>query len=110
MAIVDEEQFGPALPILRYDDVDEAIARANASDKGLSGSIWTADVQRGQELAARLECGTAWVNQHSAQPTANHVLLPFGGVKASGMGRERGDIGLLEYTQTQVINTRRATE
>ena len=107
MQLVDEEQFGPALPVLRYRDTDEAISRANASDKGLSGSVWTRDVARGQELAARLECGTAWVNQHSAQPTANHVLLPFGGVKASGMGRERGDVGLLEYTQTQVINTRK---
>ena len=58
-------------------------------------------------MARRIECGTAWINQHSAQPTANHVSFPFGGVKASGIGRERGEEGLREYTQTQVINTRK---
>ena len=60
-----------------------------------------------QELAAQLECGTAWINQHSAQPTANHVSIPFGGFKASGVGRERGLLGLLAYTQTQVITLRK---
>jgi acyl-CoA reductase-like NAD-dependent aldehyde dehydrogenase len=107
MALVAEEQFGPALPLLTYDEVDEAVARANASEKGLSGSVWTPDIEAGERVAARLECGTAWINQHSAQPTANHVSFPFGGVKASGIGRERGEEGLREYTQTQVINRRK---
>ena len=110
MALVDEEQFGPALPLLRYDEIDEAVERANASEQGLSGSVWTNDTALGERVAARLECGTAWVNQHSAQPTANHVLFPFGGVKASGIGRERGEVGLLEYTQTQVINRRKTAD
>ncbi|MEE2703262.1 MAG: aldehyde dehydrogenase family protein [Myxococcota bacterium] len=106
-ALVDEEQFGPALPVLSYGTVDEAVGRANASDKGLSGSVWTADIEEGARVAARLECGTAWINQHSSQPTANHVSIPFGGFKASGVGRERGLLGLLAYTQTQVINLRK---
>ncbi len=105
--LVDEEQFGPALPVLCYETVDEAVERANASDKGLSGSVWTADTEAGARVAARLECGTAWINQHSAQPTANHVSIPFGGFKASGVGRERGLLGLLAYTQPQVINLRK---
>lgn len=104
MGLVDEEQFGPALPILKYESIEEAIERANGSDKGLSASVWTSDIGKGQEIASRLACGTAWVNQHAAQPTANGILYPFGGVKASGMGRERGQIGLLAYTQPQVVN------
>jgi len=97
--LVDEEPFGPILPVIAYRDVDDAVARANASPFGLGGSVWTADVERGAELAARLECGSAWVNQHfQLSPT-----MPFGGVKESGMGCENGTEGLKEFTARQVI-------
>ena len=100
MAIVDEEQFGPVLPIIRYHDVEEAIALANASENGLGGSIWSSDLAQAQRFAKRLECGTAWINKHGAiRPD-----VPFGGVKASGIGVEFGRQGLEEYTTIQVIH------
>jgi len=101
--LVDEEQFGPALPIIRYTDVDDAIARANRVKYGLGGSVWTRDVERGLELAARLECGTAWVNQHAT------ILpnLPFGGHKWSGIGVENGPWGVEEHLNLQVFQVRR---
>ena len=98
--LVDEEQFGPVLPVIRYSDVDEVIARANASEFGLSGSVWSSDISAAAAVAARLECGTAWVNKHAA--IAPNV--PMGGVKASGMGVEFGEEGLAEYTDMQVIS------
>ncbi len=100
MSIVDQEQFGPALPIIRYTDVEDALARANASDNGLGGSVWSADPSQAKSLAQRLECGTAWINKHGAiQPNA-----PFGGVKSSGIGVEFGTQGLEEYTTIQVVH------
>jgi acyl-CoA reductase-like NAD-dependent aldehyde dehydrogenase len=98
--IVDEEQFGPALPVLRYRDVDDAVERANATMFGLSGSVWSNDTARAAELASRLECGTAWVNQHLA--IVPHA--PFGGAKWSGIGVENGPWGLYGFTETRVIN------
>jgi acyl-CoA reductase-like NAD-dependent aldehyde dehydrogenase len=98
--LVDEEQFGPALPVISYRDVDEVIERANATHYGLSGSVWTRDAARGAELAARLECGTAWVNQH----LAILPFTPFGGAKWSGIGVENGPWGLLGFTEIQVVN------
>jgi acyl-CoA reductase-like NAD-dependent aldehyde dehydrogenase len=98
--LVDEEQFGPALPILTYRDVDDAIERANRTMYGLSGSVWSADPARATEVAGRLECGTAWVNQHMAmQPN-----VPFGGAKWSGIGVENGPWGLLGFTELQTVN------
>ena len=100
MAIVDEEQFGPVLPIIRYSDVEDAIRRANASENGLGGSIWSSDPEGARALAARLECGTAWINKHGAiRPD-----VPFGGVKSSGLGVEFGRQGLEEYTTIQVVH------
>ena len=97
--LVDEEQFGPILPVIKYSDVDDAIRRANASSNGLGGSIWSNDRVKAAELAQRLECGTAWVNEHGAiQPDA-----PFGGVKQSGIGVEFGRYGLEEYTSIQTL-------
>ncbi|WP_433323708.1 aldehyde dehydrogenase family protein [Spirillospora sp. CA-294931] len=98
--IVDEEQFGPALPVIRYRDLDEAVARANGTHFGLSGSVWGADADRASEVAARLDCGTAWVNTHLA--LAPHQ--PFGGSKWSGIGVENGPWGLYGFTELQVIH------
>jgi len=98
--LVDEEQFGPALPVMPFRDVDDALARANATHFGLGGSIWSGDPKRATDLAKRLECGTGWVNQHlNLVPTA-----PFGGSKWSGIGYENGPWGLAAFTEYQVIN------
>jgi acyl-CoA reductase-like NAD-dependent aldehyde dehydrogenase len=97
--LVDEEQFGPILPVIKYFDIDDAICRANSSPNGLGGSIWSNDIEKAADLACRLECGTAWVNEHGAiQPNA-----PFGGVKQSGVGVEFGRYGLEEYTSIQTL-------
>lgn len=99
MRVVDEEQFGPILPVIRYSDPEDALARANANENGLGGSVWSSDVDAAIALAQRLECGTAWVNDHaSISPDA-----PFGGAKQSGVGTEFGLYGLEEYMQLQTI-------
>lgn len=98
--IVDEEQFGPALPVVSYRDIDEAVERANATHFGLSGSVWGADADRAEAVADRLECGTAWVNTHLA--LAPHQ--PFGGAKWSGLGVENGTWGLLGFCEPRVIH------
>ncbi|MDF0596302.1 aldehyde dehydrogenase family protein [Psychromarinibacter halotolerans] len=97
--IVDEEQFGPVLPILKYDTVDEAVHRANASEFGLGASVWTQDVARGAEIAARLEAGYTWVNSHVGTTRD----LPFGGIKQSGIGRQGHFIGVTSDMEPQVI-------
>jgi acyl-CoA reductase-like NAD-dependent aldehyde dehydrogenase len=100
MRVVKEEQFGPVIPIIRYKTVEEAIARANALEVGLGGSVWGNDTAEAARFASRLECGTAWVNQHGTL----HPMAPFGGVKCSGIGVEFNVDGLKEYTTVQVIN------
>ena len=100
MRIVDEEQFGPLLPVIRYTDLDDAIRRANGLESGLGGSVWSADADKASQVAARLECGTAWINQHGG--IAPNV--PFGGVKCSGIGVEFAEEGLQEYTTIQVLH------
>ena len=98
-AVYADEQFGPVLPIIRYSDVDEIIAKANENPHGLGGSIWGSDIAKAKELAQRLEAGTVWVNKHGAiQPN-----VPFGGVKCSGIGVEFGEEGLKEYTNVQIV-------
>lgn len=101
--LVDEEQFGPVLPVIRYRDTEDALRRANAASVGLGGSVWSADTEQAAALASRLECGTAWINGHA------EVLphAPFGGCKMSGFGVEFGEEGLLEYTALQIININR---
>ena len=101
--IVDEEQFGPALPVIPYRDVEDAVSRANATHFGLSGSVWSADPEAAANVGRRLECGTTWVNTHLA--FAPHQ--PFGGSKWSGVGVENGTAGLLEFTQLQVLHLAR---
>ncbi len=100
MRVVREEQFGPVIPILKYATIDEAIQRANSLAVGLGGSIWGDDPDKAARYAVRLECGTAWVNQHATL----HPLAPFGGVKNSGLGVEFSVEGLKEYTTIQVLN------
>jgi acyl-CoA reductase-like NAD-dependent aldehyde dehydrogenase len=100
MRVVKEEQFGPVIPIIKYKTVEEAITRANALEVGLGGSVWGNDTREAAKLASRLECGTAWVNQHGTL----HPMAPFGGVKCSGIGVEFNVDGLKEYTTVQVIN------
>jgi acyl-CoA reductase-like NAD-dependent aldehyde dehydrogenase len=97
--LVDEEQFGPALPIIKYSEVEDAIAAANDSPNGLGGSVWSSDIDAAKAVANRMECGSVWINKHGAiQPNA-----PFGGVKSSGVGVEFADEGLAEYTDIQVV-------
>lgn len=97
--LVTEEQFGPALPIIRFSDVEEALEMANASDAGLGGSVWSSNTDTAKALAMRMECGSVWINKHGTiQPNA-----PFGGVKKSGIGVEFGEEGLLENTDIQVV-------
>ena len=98
--IVDEEQFGPALPVVSYRDLGDAIDRANATHFGLSGSVWGADTERAAAVAAQLECGTAWVNTHLALSPQQ----PFGGFKWSGVGVENGPWGLAEFSEFQVLH------
>jgi len=101
--LVDEEQFGPVLPVIKFKDADEAIERANASPWGLGGSIWAKDTNRAYELANKMDSGTVWVNKH-ADLAPN---IPFGGSKLSGLGTELGEEGLAEFTQLKVINMAR---
>ncbi|WP_298197745.1 aldehyde dehydrogenase family protein [Novosphingobium sp.] len=98
--LVREEQFGPVLPVLRYTDVDEVIARANTSDYGLGGTVWGKDLDRAVDVAMKIDSGTVWVNKHLDLP----FDIPFGGAKQSGIGREGGDEGLAAYTQGHVVN------
>ena len=98
-ALVDEEQFGPALPIIRFSEVDEAIAAANDSQNGLGGSVWSSDIDAAKAVGRRIECGSVWINKHGAiQPNA-----PFGGVKKSGFGIQFAEEGLKENTSVQVM-------
>lgn len=97
--LVDEEPFGPVLPVLRYSDVDDAIRRANGTRFGLAGSVWTADVEKGAIIASRLETGVVWVNHHLGVSAE----YPFGGVKESGLGRANGALGLKGNMEPQLI-------
>ncbi len=98
--LVDEEQFGPVLPVIKYSDYDDVVARANASPYGLGGSVWAKDLDRAYALASKLESGTVWINQHADLNPA----VPFGGAKQSGLGTELGEEGLAEFTQLRVIS------
>jgi len=97
-----EEVFGPALPIWRVRDLDEAIERSNASQYGLGSSVWTADLERAREAAERLECGYTWINS----PTKVYDELPFGGIKSSGFGKEHGEEAFDYYTDSKSVVVR----
>jgi len=98
--IVKEEQFGPVLPVLAYDSLEEVIARVNNSDYGLAGTVWGKDLDRANEVAQKIESGTIWVNQNLALD----ATVPFRGAKQSGLGGELGIDGLKEYTQAQIVS------
>ncbi|HSV53672.1 MAG TPA: aldehyde dehydrogenase family protein [Burkholderiaceae bacterium] len=105
MRVVKEEVFGPVLTISAFDNEDEALRLANESEYGLGGSVWSGNTERATTLAARLDAGGAWVNQHPAMGPD----LPFGGIKGSGIGVELGQLGLEEYTSIQVLNVKLST-
>jgi acyl-CoA reductase-like NAD-dependent aldehyde dehydrogenase len=98
-AMATEEVFGPALPIWRVSDLDEAIARANASPFGLGSSVWTKDLRRAREAATRIEAGYTWINSR----TKVYDELPFGGWKSSGYGKEHGEEAFDFYTETKSV-------
>ncbi len=96
---VVEEAFGPILPLLKFDSVDEVVRRANATEYGLGASVWCRDPRKATAIAERLEAGTVWINTvHELSP-----LRPFAGHKQSGLGVENGRDGLHEYTVLRVI-------
>ena len=97
--LVDEEPFGPVLPVLRFSDVNDAIRRANQTRFGLAGSVWTTDIEKGASIASRLEAGVVWVNHH----LGISAEYPFGGVKESGVGRANGVLGLKGNMEPQLI-------
>lgn len=99
-SLISEETFGPVRTILRYSDLDDAVRRVNDTRYGLGNSVWGEDIERAAAVAARLESGTVWVNQHFALAPD----VPFGGSKESGLGVEFGIDGLNAFTDTQVIN------
>ena len=97
--VVTEEAFGPILPLLRYSDLDEVIERANNSEYGLAGAVWSSDIDKALAVAKRLDTGTVWINQN-LQSTP---VTPLGGHKQSGFGVENGMAGLMEFTQPKAI-------
>lgn len=101
--IVDEEQFGPILPLIRYSDPEDALARCNASSMGLGGSVWGSDQAQLTHLATRMDAGMVWINKHL--DVGPHI--PFCGSKQSGIGIEFGEEGLAEFTQCHIINMSR---
>ena len=98
-ALVQEEQFGPALPIIKYSTVEQALEWANDSEMGLGSSVWSSDRAKALEVAAKLQAGTTWINKHGAIDPR----VPFGGAKQSGYGLEFGVEGLKSVAQPKVI-------
>jgi acyl-CoA reductase-like NAD-dependent aldehyde dehydrogenase len=101
LRIVTDEQFGPALPILPFDDVEPLIEQVNEEWSGLCSSVWTSDMDRAAALAARLRTGTTWINDANA--VAQDDRAPFGGFRQSGLGRELGVEGLLDFTEPHTV-------
>jgi acyl-CoA reductase-like NAD-dependent aldehyde dehydrogenase len=102
LSVVKDEQFGPTLPVIAYEDEGAAVAMANDSDYGLSSSVWSADPNRAVALARRLEAGFTNINSHG--PTAMDGLSPFGGVKQSGIGRNFGPDGVRQFQEVHSIS------
>jgi aldehyde dehydrogenase (NAD+) len=98
--IAREEIFGPVLSVIRYRSVDEAVAMANDSMYGLGGAVFSRDIPKAISIAKRIRTGTVWINDFHLI----NALAPFGGYKQSGVGRELGPHGLLEFTQVKHIH------
>jgi len=98
--LVDEEQFGPVLPVLTFATIEEAVRRANATRYGLGASVWSSNIARAQEVARQLEAGTVWINGHGGAAAG----IPFGGFKESGIGRAMGTLGLKSYLEARVTH------
>jgi acyl-CoA reductase-like NAD-dependent aldehyde dehydrogenase len=101
--IVDEEQFGPIMPIIAYDDLDTVIRNINSGAYGLTSSVWTADLERGAEVASQIAVGTGWVNQHGNFD----ITIPFPMIKASGIGFDFADYGVKGAMRMQIINVKK---
>jgi betaine-aldehyde dehydrogenase len=99
MSIVREEIFGPVMSVLEFDDEEEVIERANATDFGLAAGVFTNDLARAHRVIARLQAGTCWINHYNVTP----IELPFGGVKLSGLGKENGRAAIEHYTQLKSV-------
>ena len=97
--VVVEEAFGPVLPLLKFTDIDDVVARANDTEYGLAGAVWSGDVAAATAIAHRLDTGTVWINQN-LQSTP---FTPLAGAKQSGFGQENGVPGLLEFTRPKAI-------
>ncbi|BBY90339.1 aldehyde dehydrogenase [Mycobacterium gallinarum] len=104
LAIVEEEQFGPVVPVLKYDELDDVIRLVNQSQYGLAASIWTSDEERAFLLGRRFDTGSVFINSHTF--TSLDPRAPFGGAKASGLGREFSPASLDSYTELQTISRR----
>ena len=98
--LVSEEQFGPVMPVLGYDDLEDAIGRANNTVFGLGATIWTSNIERGISVGSRIEAGTVWINTSLSLP----FDVPFGGAKQSGIGKQGGVDGMKDYTQVRIVN------
>jgi acyl-CoA reductase-like NAD-dependent aldehyde dehydrogenase len=105
--LVSCEQFGPGLPVMPFDSVDEVVARANGTEFGLMSSVWSADPARAWEVAGRIEAGTTFINQHSL--LAVDLRSPVGGVKQSGIGYELGPQSFEQFTDLHQRNNRHPT-
>ena len=101
LRIVTEEQFGPVIPVIAFDTEDEAIVQANDSWAGLCGSVWTSDPDAARRVGGQLVCGYVWINDHGANRL--DLRAPFGGLKASGFGREQGIDGVRDFQDTRSI-------
>jgi len=101
--LVTEEQFGPLVPLLSYDTIEDVIARANASDYGLGGTVWGKDLDKAAAVARAIDTGTVWINKHLDL----RFDVPFGGVKQSGLGREQGQAGLKEFVDARIVSMAR---
>ncbi|GAA3922335.1 aldehyde dehydrogenase family protein [Microbacterium invictum] len=103
LRVVTQEQFGPVIPVIAFDDEDEAVALANDTWGGLCGSVWTASPEAARRVGSQLVCGYVWVNDHGA--TRLDLRAPFGGMKSSGFGREQGIEGVRAFQDTRSIAT-----